>query len=478
MSTAKRNKVTTTILEKEVVDVELKKQALHTAIYNVTKRDAFIGSIMQCLDITYTHWIPRLGIMFDVDSKKWKMLINPYYFCKQLNAEEQPAVLLHEISHVTHKHPIRVPFLKINPARRQLVNIAMDMVINQYIPNLPYGCDQCPPYEEAFNGVECPNEICPGKCIKVEDYFDIVDDKKVQWPENKSFEFYYEKLVERFQDAINSDENNGKDGENGDGSTSNGGSGNGKGIPKEYDSHHWENSSEETEMLDATEELVKRAIQKQGLSYDKLPGHIKELLSDIEARRAELNYRALILSAIKRNASGIDRVSTWSRQSKRFGKKAPGSKIGELPFLSTYIDSSGSISVQEANDFLDIIDNFLKVGSRKCNLSLWHTNVYYSEKYKLGDRVTRVVFQSGGTDLEPTLLDIKDKDPDLAIILTDGCYSDVQYEEWLKPGQRFPQVLFIISRDGEAEHPLRRLGETIKIPSTDLFKSDRKLEEQ
>lgn len=482
MSTTKRDKVTRQMLQDEQVDPHLKKQSLQTAIYDVTKRNPFIGSIIQCLDIEYSHVIPRLGIMFDADGKKWKMMINPFYYCNQLTQDQRAAVLFHEISHVTHKHPLRVPFLKINSNRRHLMNIAMDMVINQYIPNLPVGCNQCPPLEAQYQGEQCPNEMCPGRCILVEDYYDTNDKgKKTQWPENKTFEYYYEKLIERFKDAQQQPQGGDGDGEGGEGGQ--GGQpqpGDGDGMPQEYDSHNWDSGAEESEVLDATEELVKRAVQKQGLSYDKLPQHIRELLDDIEARRAELNYRALILQAIKRNASGFDRVFSWTRKSRRFGLKAPGTKNGEMPFLSNYIDTSGSISIQEANDFLEVIDNFLKVGSRKCNLSLWHTKVYHQARYRLGDRLDRAVFQSGGTDMEDTLRAIKREDPDLAIVLTDGCYCDVDVEAWLKPNENFPQTLFIISRDGMEDHPFkdRTWSETIKIPNTDHYGGDKRLEEQ
>jgi predicted metal-dependent peptidase len=142
-----------------------------------------------------------------------------------------------------------------------------------------------------------------------------------------------------------------------------------------------------------------------------------------------------------------------------------------------YQDTSGSISIQEANDHLAIVDDFLRAGSRKCDLSLWHTEVYYSEKYKLGDRIKRDDFQSGGTDLEPVLQHIADAQPDLAIIYTDGCYWDVEYERMTKFGVPFPQVLFIISKDGNADHPLRRLGETVKIPNTQYTLNDKALED-
>jgi predicted metal-dependent peptidase len=229
-------------------------------------------------------------------------------------------------------------------------------------------------------------------------------------------------------------------------------------------------------MMDATEELVKRAMQKRGLTFDKLPGFIQELLSDIEARRSELNYRQLILSAIKKHASGTDRTYTWSKPSRRYGNIAPGTRAGPLPKLENFIDTSGSISIQEANDFLSIVDNFLKVGHRKCKLGLWHTALYSIEPYKLGDRLERSSIQSGGTDVAPVLAYIAEAKPDLAIILTDGCFSDVDYESMLPPNTLFPQVLWIISQDGSEEHPLQRLGYTIKIPKTEVMKKDEELE--
>jgi predicted metal-dependent peptidase len=606
MSTVNRDKVDSQLIEAEHVDVAKKNQCLQTGIYDVVKRAPFLGTVLQCLDIFYSHQVPRAGIMFDSSSKKWQMAINPKWFCDRINGANREAILLHEIYHVTHKHPMRVPFLKINPDRRVLMNIAMDMAINQYIQNLPTGCPQCPPKEEIFKGAQCPNLECPGGCIDVNDYFDTDEKtgKKTPWLKEKSFEYYYMKLVERFIEpdqgrepstfnvelvavdhvdvtasgikdqkrltSINNEsikklraeledkqlialvaQNDPKDNgvyeifDSGSDTTpfilkratahtgtvaapvyvndmaidkhqkisrakkptvwlitgqsraadsklinvdhapivfeeveAKFGGGPGSGVPDEFDSHHWDSNAEESEMMDATEELVKRAMQKRSMSYDKLPGHIKELLQDIEARRAELNYRQLILSAIKRRASGFNRENTWSRKSRRFGNKAPGTHNGKLPHIKNLLDSSGSISVQELNDFLDIVDEFLRVGSRKCELALWHTKVYYDEKYTLGERLDKSMVQSGGTDMTPVMKNILDSQPDLAIVLTDGCYCDVDYESWLKPGDHFPQVLFIISKDGQENHPLQRCGETIKIPNTEVMKRDKDLEQQ
>lgn len=464
MSSRLRAKLEKDLLDKEFVPVELKSQALATVIYECcTKTHQFMGAVLQSLTINYSHQLPTAGILFNTDAKHWEMLINPYFFCKKLNAEQRKAVLLHELSHILHKHPLRVPFLKIAPRKRVLMNIGADMAINQFIKNLPDGCPQCTPYDPD-NPVQCPNEMCPGRGIFLRDFYDIDDRTKarIPWKANQTMEYYYEKLLTRFEDPDDGD---------GDGEGNAGGGASTGDLPQTIDEHLWDNGAvEEKDMLDATEELAKRAMVKARLDYDSLPGSVKELLDDIKMRRAELNYKQLIMSAMKRHASGHDRSHTWTRPSKRYGNKARGTKVGELPKLHNFIDTSGSISIEEANGFLDVVDQFLRVGARKCDLGFFHTELYKDDKYKMGTQVKREDIQSGGTDLTPVMKKILEQKPDLSVVLTDGCYGDVPVEQWMRPGEKFPQVLFVISKDGTTEHPLQRLGETVKIPDSATFK--------
>ncbi len=456
MSSRIRPSVSKDIMDKEFVPVEEKSQCLATSIYETSKTHPFLGSVLQCLTISYAHTLPTAGILFNTDAKRWDMLINPHFFCRKLNAAQRKAVLIHELSHITHKHPLRVPFMKISARKRMLMNIAADMAINQFIKDIPMGCNQCPP---AGTPAPCPNELCPGRCIDVNDYFDV-DDKtknKIPWPKNQTMEAYYERLIRRFDDP---------DKNEGDGDGNAGGGADTSDLPQTIDEHMWDGAAEEKDMLDATEELVKRAMVKARLSYDDLPGHVKELLDDIKVRRAELNYKALIMAAMKKHAAGHDRKHTWTRKSKRFGFKAPGTKVGELPKLELHLDTSGSVSIEELNEFLEIVDQFLKVGARKCNISFFHTALYGRQSYKMGTKIDRSQIQSGGTELTQTLKDIFERRGDLSIIITDGCYGDVPVESWMKPGQQFPQVLWIISKNGTADHPLKRLGDTVKVPDS------------
>lgn len=457
MSSRLRPSIDKEILEKEFVTVEEKSQCLATAIYETSKTHPFVGSVLQCLTIQYSHQLPTAGILFNTDAKRWDMLVNPFFFCKKLNQAQRKAVLIHELSHITHKHPLRVPFMKISARKRMLMNIAADMAINQFIKDIPKGCPDCPPLEQRM---PCTNEMCPGRCIDVNDYYDL-DPKtqaKLPWPANQTMEAYYERLIKRFEDPDKDDQGDGEGNAGGGADTSD--------LPQTIDEHMWDGAGDEKEMLDATEELVKRAMVKARLSYDDLPGHVKDLLEEIKTRRAELNYKALIMTAMKKHASGHNRKSTWMRKNKRLGFKAPGTKVGDLPKLELHLDTSGSISTEELNEFLEIVDQFLKVGARKCNLSFFHTDLYGRQQYKMGTKIDKSMIQSGGTDLTKTMEDIFKRRGDLSIIITDGCYGDVPVESWMKPGAQFPQVLWIISKNGTEDHPLKRVGDTVKVPDS------------
>jgi predicted metal-dependent peptidase len=447
---------TTTAAERE--------QCLATTLYALHKSHTFYAGLFQCMNITYSHQLPTAGVSFSTDMKRYELWLNPMFFCKALNQDQRQAVMLHEVGHLINQHLTRVPFMKMSNHNRKLMNVAGDLSLNSYIQHLPRGCPQCPPKEEMLQGAKCSNELCCGFCMDVADFYTEAEDgTKTPWPTGETMEQYFLRLKDKYKEQ---DEDGDGEGE-GDGEGDYGGDSGKPGTPRQFDSHDWEANGDEKEMLEAMEDLVKRAQIKTSTSFDNLPSHVQKLLEEIKARKAELNYKALILAAIKKSASGQDRKSTWTRKSRRFGNLAPGNREGPLPRLHFHLDSSGSISIAVLNDFMDICDNFLKVGCRKTMLNLFSDTSYYSASYKMGDRITQDMIRQnvkmGGTCLEDTMLKILKSKADLAIILTDGYYSDVNVEKWLKHGQKFPQCLFVIESQGTEDHPLKRLGETIKI---------------
>lgn len=458
--------------KEEAVPAEQMKSDLQTCIYQTTKSHPFMGSILQIMNISFTHALPTAGVMFNAEVKRWELMINPKFFCKKLNDPQRKAVMIHELYHITHKHPLRIPFLKLSIHKRQLMNIAMDMSINQYIKDIPDGCASCPPPGQY---TPCTNPDCCGRGIHLRDFFDYDEKtkKNIPWQERREAEYYYDKLLNRFDDPDPSNTGDGDgdgegqgQGKGGKGPGNAGGGADSGDLPQTTDVHHWDGAAQESDMLEATEDLVKRAQIKCRFSYDELPGHVKELLDHIKQRKAELNYKAIIMQALKASLPANFRVKSWTRKSRRYGNKAPGNKNGEQPELYNFIDTSGSISIEEANGFLDIVDEFLKIGARKCILNMFHTSNYYSEDYKRGQRIKREDIQSGGTCLQDSFNVIAKNRPDLSIFLTDGYYGDIDEKKLVGPNGQFPNVVFIISPGGTMNHPFkdRKWAKTVQIP--------------
>jgi len=122
-----------------------------------------------------------------------------------------------------------------------------------------------------------------------------------------------------------------------------------------------------------------------------------------------------------------------------------------------YVDTSGSISYKELNEFLDVIDGFLKQGTKTCTLALWNTDIYYNKKYKVNSRITEREIMSGGTDPDPVLDHISKTKPELSIILTDGFYDRTRVNIKTK------DIIWIISEGGQIQHPNAHLGKTIPM---------------
>lgn len=450
---------------------EERSQALATALFDIGRDNTFFGSVFQSMEIMYSLAVPTAGVSFSADQKKYILYINPMYFIRCLSQDERKAVLMHELLHLVHRHLTRVPFFKMSRHNMSLMNIAADLSINTFIKGLPNGCKQCPTLEEEEAGAKCNNNMCPGRAMLPKNFTDVdANGRKIPWPSDETMEQYFFRLKERYSDE-NDGEGDGDGDESNDPSdgTNNGGK-SGKKVPSTLDEHAWEANSDEKEMLDSLEELVKRAMIKSSTDIGGLPSVISKLLEEIKSRREELNYKKLILSAIKKSASGNDRKYTWARKNKRFPNLTPGNKEGPLPKLRIIVDTSGSISIETMNSFLSIVDEFLKVGSRKCSLHLFSDDEYHSQIYKMGNRVgkeqVRNSTKMGGTCVEGSLKNILKNSPDLSIVLTDGHFCDVSVESWLKHGQKFPEVLWVIEKDGTDQHPFasRSWSKTVKIP--------------
>jgi predicted metal-dependent peptidase len=391
------------------------KNPISASIYRISKQDPFIGGLLQELNFKFSEEIPTACLRYFKDNGSFDVIINEKFFDK-LTPQEKDAVLTHEIMHFTHKHTYRFLSLGLQPDpdntskfynQKQTYNIAADMAINQYIIGLP------------------------------KDAVDIKDWKKndkTPFPTLQTMETYYQLIQDNKQAN--------------------------KEITAKYspmDEHYWEDltEDEQKELLKNVKGVVERTMEKTRYGFNRLPEHIRDLLKSIHVTIDKLNYKQILKQAIRKHLTGHDRKHTWLRPSKRYGNYAPGRTNDNLPKLSVYIDTSGSISHSELNEFLTVMNTFLKVGSKSCDLYLWHDNIYFHKKHKL-NKTFEDSLQGGGTDVTGALQNIIDTKPDLAIILTDGYFGKCV----LQPST---EVIWVISKNGQIDHPNNEIGRTIPL---------------
>lgn len=394
-----------------------KKDAIESAIYWFSTQNPFYAAFLQEVNISYSEQCPSAAICYDKKRNEYKVELNPSFFCA-LTVEQRIAILQHEVLHFTHGHLMIFMDITADPKEHKKLNFAGDIAINQYIANLPEG-------------------VLDVKMFK--------DKLGMPFPLYKTMQTYYELLKE-------ASEKKNKDGSNGDPN---------KELMDKYgtlDEHNWEELTEEEKhkMLTEAKKLIQRTLDKTSREFGDLDQGLKDLLEKIEMDLEGMNYKHILKQVIKKTMSSNDRDSSWKKKNKRYGWYSPGLTNGQSPSMTIYIDTSGSISHKEVSAFLQVVEGFLKAGSKKCKLGLWHTDMYYLAKFKMNDDTEKLPWESGGTDISAPLNSIMKEKPDLAIILTDGCYSACD----IKPNT---EVLFVISEESAMKHPMCHIGKTISL---------------
>lgn len=437
------------------------KEMLDQAMYWFTRRHSFFGALLQEINMKYSNEFPTACVYYEPKFQEYNMVINPKFFEKDLKLEERIGVIKHEILHLSHGHLTRFQDKITDKKEQKRANFAMDIAINQMIPEVKEKDSATPAIE------------LPSFALKVTDFsYKDSTGKKMAFPLLKTAEDYYElmknnecfmKMPQKSQDqhgkpeegdGENSPVKPDKDGDVGMEDVLN------AGQTKTLDEHKWSEMSEEDKqkMLQAARDLFQRAIDKCGNGKSDIPGFVNDLIKELDSKLTNINYKQILKQALKKTITCPDRTNTWKRPSKRYGTYSPGTENGKLPNIHFYQDTSGSMSYREICEFFNIIDQFTKIGPKKINLGFWHTVLYKLKKYRNVKDVKQDDIQSGGTDVSQVLHHIKKTRPNLAIILTDGEY----YHDSTKIED--VEIIWIISKGGSVEHPLKKShGKTIGL---------------
>jgi predicted metal-dependent peptidase len=367
-------------------------------------KEPFYSHILGCLNkivVAPDSSIQTLAV--GISGRNHVVYINPVFWEKDLvNPKHRYGVLKHEVLHIVLKHTIAWSF----KYDRHVMNIAMDLVINQYIlrENLPE------------NGIFL--ETFP----------------EMDLEEGQSWKYYYDKLLHLKQNLDNPHYQTSSQNFQCIQSDSHG-----------LDRHgEWEKSKGMTHLDkdltgDMVDNLVKIAHQKTGSkSWGNLPGFIKIVLNDILLKSESYVSWRHYLKLFAASSSKTRLKSTIKRPSKRYGT-VPGIKVKKKQKILITIDTSGSISKDDLTVFFSEIYHVWLSGAE---VDVIECDTEIHNIFQFRGTTPEFVMGQGGTDFNaPIERANNDLRPDCMIYFTDGYAPDPESEP------KFP-ILWVICEGG------------------------------
>jgi len=321
--------------------------------------EPYYGFFLIMLNKTWRKDLPTAGV--SKNGINYQLAINEEFWTS-LSEEHQLGLLKHELLHIAFGHLTSFGSF----SDKKLANVAMDMEINQYIDT----------------------DWLPKGGIMIEDYEDLNLDERA------GCRYYYKKLQELKQEK----DKNGTCGnepmdkllddiENGN-------------VP---DHGTWE---EFDDLSEAEKKLIDKQIQKV-LSDAKeqtikkrgrIPGEIEGVITIEEIVAPKFDWRGYM-----RRFTGIStKVFTKKirRKENRKFPESPGLKLKMKQHMLLGVDTSGSVSDSELQEFMSEINHIYKAGVDvtiiQCDTSI-RSIESYKGKFELN------VLGRGGTEFDPVL---------------------------------------------------------------------------
>ncbi|WP_297994995.1 VWA-like domain-containing protein [uncultured Clostridium sp.] len=369
-------------------------------------------SLMEEKDNFYGYFLFQMDreIRFDINTPtainfkgaKYVIYFNPIIFL-QLNIKQMESTIKHEIHHILSMHLVRAKELKGNFSTLA-INLAMDIVVNQYINNLP-------PYAITLKGVNLKYGL------NLEPF--------------NTFEYYAENIQNVLNVLEESDEGEEDDstGENLD---------NGFDIEKAHDLWNENESLDEKMLKDFTEKIISNA--EKGV----IPIHIEGMISNLRQSKSELPwnlYLKKLMGTVESN-----KKKTITRRNRRQPNRLDlrGELRNHKAEIIVAIDISGSISDEEfkqaVKEVLSIVKNYNhEITIVECDKEI--KNAYKVKNiYDIKDRCS----SGGGTRFTPVFEYANNKNSNLLVYFTDG-----KGEDRLQIKPRGYKVLWVISGRGD-----------------------------
>lgn len=369
-------------------------------------------NLLEDKDNFYGYFLFQMSreIRFDISSPtginfknaKYVIYFNPLLFL-QLNMKQMESSIKHEIHHVLYLHLIRRNELK--GISTLAANLAMDIVVNQHINNLP-------PYAVTLKSVNTKYSL------NLEPY--------------NTFEYYAEKIQNEF-DLIDEDD----DGDEDD-------SCNEELIEKEFDpekTHEiWNESNEidEKTLKDFTEKFI--SSSEKGT----VPTYVGEMISALRNSKGELPWNLFLKKLVGTIESNKKKTSTRRNRRQPNRLDLRGEIRSHKAEIAVAIDISGSISDEEFKQAIKEVLSIVKNYNHEITIIECDKEVKKAYKVKSVKDVKERSFTGGDTKFTPVFEYANTKNINLLIYFTDG-----KGEEKLDVKPKGYKTLWVISGRGD-----------------------------
>lgn len=319
-----------------------------------------------------------------------RLVINERFWKETLTDDKfKYGVLKHEILHVVFKHILRIGDF----AHPEIANMAMDIVVNQYIDR-----DQL-----------------PGEPVLFENYTDL------GITPHESVDYYYKKLLTHYQGHVNDDSADE--------------------IFQSIQSHisaHRNNQVQSgigdhtvwKKLTEAEKRLIERSIDesvintveriKHSPQFGKLPQGIKTYLKGLIDSQAPVVDWKRVLRLFSSTSSRTYLKNTIKRVSKRYGT-VPGMKVKHKNKLLIALDTSGSTSESDHVRFFQEVFHIYKQGAE---IMIVECDTHIQKTYNYKGHMPDYLSGRGGTSFEAPLVYANEQYfPDAIIYFTDGFAS-------------------------------------------------------
>ena len=403
--------------------------------------DKVILSLMEDKDNFYGYFLFQMGreIRFDITSAsgvnfkgaKYVIYFNPILFF-QLNMKQMETTIKHEIHHVLSLHLSRAKELK-NKYSTLTVNLAMDIVVNQYLDNLP-------PYSTTLKGVNLKYNL------NMEAY--------------NTLEYYAEKIQSELDLMEENDE-----GEEDDSQMTNS-------MVESYNPEKMHDMWQESDEFD--EKTLREFAEKVINASQKgtIPSQVESLIANLKNSQGEIPWNIMLKKLMGTVES--NKKKTITRRNRRQPNRLDlrGEIRNHKSEIAVAIDISGSISNEEFKQAIKEVLSIVKNYNHEITIIECDKEVKRVYKAKSVRDIKKRLTSGGATKFTPVFEYANNTKCNLLIYFTDG-----KGERKLEVVPRGYRTLWVISGRGdelsldESYGPVKKLS-NVEVKDTELELKD------